>query len=75
MNSSSTALTSNPHECGYDQQMDRIPTWGFAIGALVFAGLALWSALDENWAGLLVGLILLAVCIVVVVRRERPSAS
>ena len=58
----------------YDQQMDRIPTWGFAIGALVFAGLALWSALDENWAGLLVGLLLLAACIVVVVRRERPSA-
>jgi hypothetical protein len=58
---------------GYDQQMDRIPSWGLAIGALVFAGLALWSALDENWAGLIVGLVLLAVCVVVVVRRERPS--
>ena len=60
---------------GYHQPMDRIPTWGFAIGALVFAGLALWCALDENWAGLIVGLVLLAVCIVVVVRRERPPAS
>jgi hypothetical protein len=55
--------------------MDRIPTWGLATGALVFAGLALWSALDENWAGLIVGLVLLAVCVVVVVRRERPPVS
>jgi hypothetical protein len=60
---------------GYDQHVDRIPSWGLAIGALVFAGLALWSALDENWAGLIVGLVLLAVCVVVVVRRERPPAS
>ena len=55
--------------------MDRIPTWALAIGALIFAALALWSALDENWAGLIVGLVLLAVCVVVVVRRERPPVS
>jgi hypothetical protein len=60
---------------GYAQGMDRIPTWGLAVGALVFAGLALWSALDENWAGLIVGLVFLAVCVVVVVRRERPPVS
>jgi hypothetical protein len=48
---------------------------GLAIGALVFAGLALWSALDEIWAGLMVGLILLALCVVVLVRRERPPVN
>jgi len=38
--------------------MERVPTWVFWVAAVIFAALAIWSATDENWAGLIVGALL-----------------
>jgi hypothetical protein len=36
-------------------RMERIPTWVLWVAAVVFAALAVWSATDENWTGLIIG--------------------
>lgn len=38
--------------------MDRIPAWAFAVADIAFIGLAIWSAMDENWAGLIAAFVL-----------------
>jgi membrane protein YdbS with pleckstrin-like domain len=53
--------------------MERIPSWLFLLGVVVFGALAIWSATDQNWAGLIAGLILAAVCVVGQVRRPRTG--
>jgi hypothetical protein len=53
--------------------MERIPTWVFWVAALVFAALAVWSATDENWAGLIIGA-LLAVAAAALATGWRPDS-
>jgi peptidoglycan/LPS O-acetylase OafA/YrhL len=43
--------------------MARIPAWAFALLAVVFVGLAIWSATDENWSGLIVAVVLAVLCV------------
>ena len=53
--------------------MERIPVWLFLLGVVVFGALAIWSATDQNWAGLIAGLVLAVVSVVGLVRRPRPG--
>jgi membrane protein YdbS with pleckstrin-like domain len=53
--------------------MERIPSWLFLVGVVLFGALAIWSATDQNWAGLIAGLVLAAACVVGLVRRPRPG--
>jgi len=55
------------------RRMERIPTWVFWVAALVFAALAVWSATDENWAGLIIGA-LLAVAAAALATGWRPDS-
>jgi hypothetical protein len=41
--------------------VERIPAWLFLLEVVVFGALAIWSATDQNWAGLIAGLVLAAV--------------
>lgn len=41
--------------------MDRIPEWVWLLTASVFVGIAIWSATDENWSGVIVSLVLAGV--------------
>jgi hypothetical protein len=43
--------------------MERIPAWAWVLGAAVFLGLAVWTGMDGNWAGLIVSLVLDGLCI------------
>jgi len=51
--------------------MDRIPPVAFIVAAVVFVALGVWSALDENWSGLIVSALLAAACIGAYVQRSR----
>ena len=53
--------------------MDRIPAWAFGVGVAVFAALAIWSATDENWAGLIVGALLALACAAALLQRSRVT--
>lgn len=48
--------------------MDRIPSWALMLATLVLAGFAVWSGLDQNWSGLIVSLVLAAICVAALVR-------
>lgn len=41
-----------------ERTMDRIPEWVWLLTASVFVGMAIWSATDENWSGVIVSLVL-----------------
>ena len=43
--------------------MERIPVWVWILAAMVFVGLGVWSATDENWSGLIVSAVLAIVCL------------
>lgn len=53
--------------------MERIPVAALIAAALVLAGLAIWSLLDENWSGVIVSLVLEALLVSQIVRRG-PAA-
>jgi membrane protein YdbS with pleckstrin-like domain len=53
--------------------VERVPAWLLILAAVVFAGLVIWTATDENWSGLIVSVVLLALSIVGLLRRPRPS--
>ena len=51
--------------------MDRIPSSTYVLGAILFAGLAIWAATDENWAGVIAGAVLGAACLMSALRSSR----
>ena len=51
----------------------RIPAWAFAMAAVVFVGLAIWSATDENWSGLIVSGLLAVLCVAGSMRARTPT--
>jgi LPXTG-motif cell wall-anchored protein len=51
--------------------MERIPPQVFLVAAVVFMALAVWSAADQNWSGLIVGLVLAGLCLFGLARRRR----
>jgi uncharacterized membrane protein len=53
--------------------MERIPAWLLTLGVVVFAGLAIWSATDENWAGLIAGAVLTVLCLVGLSRKRSAT--
>jgi hypothetical protein len=53
--------------------MERIPSWALMLAGVILVGLAVWSATDENWAGVIVSLALAAVCLFGLVQRRAPS--
>ena len=53
--------------------MERVPTWAFIVAMVVFAALGIWSATDENWAGVIISLVLVVLCVVGLTRR--PSVG
>jgi hypothetical protein len=52
--------------------MERVPSWVWGLGAAIFAGLAIWTATDENWSGVIVSVVLGVLCLVALFRRPRP---
>jgi hypothetical protein len=50
--------------------VERIPAWVLWLAAAIFAGLAIWSATDRNWSGLIVGLVLAGLCAWAATRRR-----
>jgi hypothetical protein len=54
--------------------MNRIPAWVFVLAAVVFAALAIWSATDANWSGVIVSIVLGALAIAALLRTRRTSA-
>jgi hypothetical protein len=57
---------------GRTLHMDRIPAWAPWLAAVIFVALAVWSATDENWSGVIVGGVLAAVCVGFAVRGGAP---
>ncbi len=53
--------------------MERIPPIAFVIAAVVLMALALWSAMDQNWSGLIVSLVLAGLCLFGLSRRRSVS--
>ncbi len=53
--------------------MERIPPQVFVVAAVVFMGLAIWSAMDQNWSGLIVSLVLAGLCLFGLAQRRRVS--
>ncbi len=51
--------------------MERIPPLAFVVAAVVFMALAIWSAMDQNWSGLIVSLVLAALCLFGLAQRRR----
>ncbi len=51
--------------------MGRIPPQVFLVAAVVFMALAVWSAADQNWSGLIVGLVLAGLCLFGLAQRRR----
>ncbi|MDP8956983.1 MAG: hypothetical protein M3N24_08505 [Actinomycetota bacterium] len=51
--------------------MDRIPPLAFVVAAVVLIGVAIWSAMDENWSGLIVSLVLAGLCLFALGQRRR----
>ncbi len=49
----------------------RIPPLVFVAAAVVFMALALWSAMDQNWSGLIVSLVLAGLCLFGLAQRRR----
>jgi hypothetical protein len=54
--------------------MERMPAWIPVLAAVVFVGLAVWSTTEENWSGLIVGLVLAALCVGWVMKRRSTSS-
>ena len=53
--------------------MERIPPQLFVVAAVVLMGLAIWSATDQNWSGLIVSLVLAGLCLFGLTQRRRVS--
>ena len=53
--------------------MERIPPLVFLAAAVVFLGLAIWSAMDQNWSGLIVSLVLAGLCLFGLAQRRRAT--
>lgn len=51
--------------------MERIPPQVFLVAAVVFMALAIWSAMDQNWSGLIVSLVLAGLCLFGLAQRRR----
>ena len=43
----------------------------FLVAAVVFMALALWSAMDQSWSGLIVSLVLAGLCLFGLALRRR----
>jgi hypothetical protein len=50
--------------------LDRIPIWGLALGAIVFAGQAIWAAFLENWVRVIFGAVIAVICLYGLYRRR-----
>ena len=50
--------------------MDRIPTWGLALGAIVFGGQAIWAAFLENRGRVIAGAVIAVICLYGLYRRR-----
>ncbi|HEX2090508.1 MAG TPA: hypothetical protein VHI54_11375 [Actinomycetota bacterium] len=53
--------------------MERIPPQVFLFAAVVFMALGIWSAIDQNWSGLIVSLVLAGLCLFGLAQRRRIS--
>lgn len=53
--------------------MERIPAQVFLVAAVVFMALAIWSAINQNWWGLIVSLVLAGLCLFGLAQRRRLS--
>ncbi len=51
--------------------MQRIPPQVFLVAAVAFMALAVWSAADQNWSGLIAGLVLAGACLFGLAQRRR----
>jgi MYXO-CTERM domain-containing protein len=51
--------------------VERIPAQVFIFVAVAFMALAIWFAMDQNWSGLIAGLVLAGLCLFGLARRRR----
>ncbi len=51
--------------------MERIPPILFVLAAVILMALAIWSAMDRNWSGLIVSLVLAGLCLFGLAQRRR----
>ena len=54
--------------------MERIPAWVLIVALLILAALGIWSATDENWAGVIISLALIVLCVVGLTRRGTTTS-